>query len=163
MGRCQDRELTVNVDRSLYHRNCSSGRALQSISPWKRSLKTAAGGQSLVEFILVVPLLLFVLLALIQFGVGIYAQSVVTGAAQEGARVAADADRGINAGVEAATRVIQTGLGRQAVVKVEGGEDGELVAITVKVEVPAFMPLLNKALKFNFHSSASMLKEGWRN
>jgi hypothetical protein len=120
-------------------------------------------GQSLLEFVLVLPLVLFVLLLLIQFGVGLYAQSVVTGAAQEGARVAAEADKGIGDGISAATRLINSGLGSRTAVNVEGAEEGDTIYIEVKAVVPAFLPFLDQAFKFDFHSRANMLKEGWQN
>jgi Flp pilus assembly protein TadG len=43
-------------------------------------------GQSLVEFALVLPLLLILLLGIIEFGLLLYDQAVITNAAREGAR-----------------------------------------------------------------------------
>ncbi len=47
-----------------------------------------AGGQSLVEFALVVPVFLLILLAIVQFGFIFNAQVTITNAAREGARAA---------------------------------------------------------------------------
>ena len=44
------------------------------------------GGQSLVEFALVLPLLLIILFGIIDFGIAMYDRAVVTNAAREGAR-----------------------------------------------------------------------------
>lgn len=130
---------------------------------WLRKLgrKEAAPGQTTLEFVLVLPLLLFILLALLQFGITIYAQSVVVGAAQEGARVAAEADKGIADGVAVARRNISVGLG-QIETEVTGSGDQEVVTIQVEATVPSFLPLLNQRIKFNLKAKANMLKEGWR-
>ncbi len=119
-------------------------------------------GQSLLEFVLVLPLLMCVLLGLIQFGAGIYAQSVVTGAAQEGARLASEADKGLNDGINQATRIARGGLGSQAGLQVEGTEDGKAVSISVRSIMPTFLPFLDKVLKLEFQARSSMLKEGWK-
>lgn len=118
-------------------------------------------GQTTLEFVLVLPLLLFILLALLQFGVTIYAQSVITGAAQEGARVAAQADKGIDDGIAVANRNITTGLGQVKTV-ITGSGDNEAVSIQVEATVPSFLPILNQSLKFNLKARANMIKEGWQ-
>lgn len=51
-------------------------------------VETASRGQSLVEFALVLPLLLLILLAIIQFGFIFNTQVTITNAAREGARAA---------------------------------------------------------------------------
>lgn len=50
--------------------------------------KRGQTGQSLVEFVLVIPLLLIFSLAIIDFGRGIFIYSVISNAAREGARYA---------------------------------------------------------------------------
>jgi Flp pilus assembly protein TadG len=60
-------------------------RAFNKMSP-RRSCEA---GQSLVEFALVLPLLLLLLLGIIQFGAAFNALIVLNAAAQEGARVMA--------------------------------------------------------------------------
>lgn len=52
-------------------------------------LKRNEKGQGLVEFALVLPLLLLLLLGIIQFGIIFSSQIAITNAAREGARVAA--------------------------------------------------------------------------
>jgi Flp pilus assembly protein TadG len=115
----------------------------------------------MLEFVLVLPLLLFILLALLQVGMTIYAQSVVIGAAQEGARIAAQADKGIDDGIAVANRNITTGLG-QVKTEVTGSADNEAVSIQVEATVPSFLPILNQSLKFNLKARANMIKEGWQ-
>ena len=63
--------------------------------PWRLSwVRPASGeaGESMVEFALVLPLLLMVLIGIVQFGLVHHAQNVATTAAQEGARVGAAED-----------------------------------------------------------------------
>lgn len=139
------------------------GEKLFTLNRNKGRKRPSYPGQTLLEFVLVLPLILFVLLLLIQFGIGLYAQSIVTGAAQEGARVAAEADKAIADGISTTNRLITSGLGSQVAVRVEGVADGETVYIDVKAAVPTFLPFLDKVLKFDFHSRANMVKEGWKN
>jgi Flp pilus assembly protein TadG len=54
----------------------------------KRDLNSDAGS-SVIEFALVLPILLLILFGIINFGVLLYNQSVITNAAREGARWAA--------------------------------------------------------------------------
>jgi Flp pilus assembly protein TadG len=56
-------------------------------SPGNRG-KRAARGQGLVEFALILPVLLLIMLAILDFGRAIYAYSVVSNCAREGARYA---------------------------------------------------------------------------
>lgn len=60
------------------------GRA-RALRSWRQTEK----GQALVEFALVLPFMLLLLFALVDFGRGFYTWLVVTNAAREGARVAA--------------------------------------------------------------------------
>ena len=53
-----------------------------------QALRTDERGAALVEFAIAVPILVMLVIGLIQFGLGIYAQSQVTSAAQSGVRYA---------------------------------------------------------------------------
>ncbi|NUQ56510.1 MAG: pilus assembly protein, partial [Dehalococcoidia bacterium] len=52
-----------------------------------RRFRRTDAGQALVEFALVLPVMLMMLFALVDFGRGFYTWLVVTNAAREGARV----------------------------------------------------------------------------
>lgn len=52
-------------------------------------LRKTEAGQALVEFTMIMPLLLLLLFAIVDFGRGFYTWLVITNAAREGARVAA--------------------------------------------------------------------------
>lgn len=55
----------------------------------KRRLSKGERGQSLVEFVLVLPIFLVLLFAIIDFGMGFHAWLTVTNSAREGARLGA--------------------------------------------------------------------------
>lgn len=54
-----------------------------------RRLRRSDAGQTLVEFALILPVMILMLFALVDFGRGFYSWLVVTNAAREGARVGA--------------------------------------------------------------------------
>lgn len=56
---------------------------------WLRRLRETDAGQSLVEFTLILPIMLIMIFALVDFGRGFYTWLVLTNAAREGARAAA--------------------------------------------------------------------------
>ena len=124
-------------------------------------------GQSLVEFALVVPILFVAIMGLIQFGVGVYAQTTATSAAQNGARVAGEQDKGLADGIVKAREIISHNFGSEVAnnaqidaVLIDGGEN---VQLTVKVTIPTFVPFLGNALRFTFSSKATVFKEQWIN
>jgi Flp pilus assembly protein TadG len=77
-------------------------RAFNKMSP----LRGCEAGQSLMEFALVLPLLLLLLLGIIQFGAAFNALIVLNAAAQEGARVMAIEGAGAEAEAEAKAVVL---------------------------------------------------------
>lgn len=65
-------------------------RVLPAWSRWlPRFIRESERGQSLVEFTMVLPILLILLFALVDFGRAFYTWMIVTNAAREGARIAA--------------------------------------------------------------------------
>lgn len=56
---------------------------------WWRRLRETDAGQTLVEFSLILPIMLIMLFALVDFGRGFYTWLVITNAAREGARAGA--------------------------------------------------------------------------
>lgn len=73
-------------ERLKYLRSKGAGWVRRGNRRWGRHSEF---GQALVEFAMIVPLLLLLLFALIDFGRGFYTWLLVTNAAREGARVAA--------------------------------------------------------------------------
>ena len=98
-------------------------------------------GQALVEAALAFPLLLLTALGLVQFALFAHAQHVVTGAAQDGARVAAAEDRTVEDGVGHAEAVVRAGLGRSAEeVTVRGMDSGDSVAVEARGHLRTIIP-----------------------
>src|SRR5207302_9706108 len=86
--------------------------------------------QGLAEFAVVVPALTGAVFTIIGIGFWLYAQLVVAGAAQEGARVAAREGATLAEGQRAAEQVLVGGLGpRGAGVPVRVIEDIDLVVV----------------------------------
>ena len=87
------------------------------------------GGQSLVEFVLVVPIFLLVLFAIVDFGMAFHAWITVTNSAREGARVGAV--RATGAEIEQRVRDTATSLEQAdlsvAVTNAEGQPGGSVV------------------------------------
>ncbi len=73
----------MNLDTE---RTARTGRGLRALF---RRIRETDAGQALVEFALVLPVMLLMLFALVDFGRGFYSWLIVTNAAREGARVGA--------------------------------------------------------------------------
>jgi hypothetical protein len=103
--------------------------------------KLGETGQSTVEAALAFPLLVVLALGLTQFALFYHAQMVVIGAVQDGARVAAAADRTVADGVAHAQALLDAGLGRAAAdVSLEGTDGGDAVAIEARGRLRAVIP-----------------------
>ena len=111
---------------------------------WGRARRLRAHGeegQTLLETAIAFPVLLLVALALVQFALYYHAESVVTGATQDGARVAAAEDSGIAAGVAHTQALLQAGLGRSATgVAVQGVDGGDTVEIETQGSLKLIIP-----------------------
>ena len=90
-------------------------------------------GQSLVEFALVVPVLVVILFAIIEFGRLWMTVNVLTSAAREGARVAAVTAPNTSAAQAAAQNVLTGGKVTGASVNVSGPNGANEVRVTVTV------------------------------
>lgn len=101
-------------------------------------------GQSLVEFALVVPMLLLMVVGVIEFGRAWNMSQVVTDAARQGARTAAVLNSNLSVSVDSVTAVVQNALqsgninpAAQGVsIDVRGYQAGWGTADTVEVAVP---------------------------
>lgn len=106
-----------------------------------RASRTQEAGQATVEAALAFPLLLVLALGLTQFALFYHAQTVVTGAVQDGARVAAAADRSVADGVAHAQALLNAGLGRAAAdVTLEGTDGGYAVAVEARGRLHTIIP-----------------------
>jgi hypothetical protein len=99
--------------------------------------------QALVEFALVLPLILTLSLGLVQVVLYAHARDVLTSAAQEGARLAAEDGRGLDEGFARARALIAAGVGSSVdPLRVDGGADDELVTVYVDGALRPILPLL---------------------
>ena len=114
-------------------------------------------GQATVELALVFPLILMLLLTLVQVGLVVRAQILVTHAAREGARVAAVGEDPMAAAIAA------TGLDadRMRVDRTESATPGDVVTVTVTYGAPTEVPLIGRLLDdIELEAEATMRIEG---
>jgi len=129
-----------------------------------RSLRWMAWqrGAVMAEAALAFPVLLMAALGLLQFAIYEYSQNVVTESVQEGARIAAEEDRGVSDGVAYAQTLLQAGLGPSAAqVQVRGSDGGDAVAIQAQGQLKLIIPwAVNAGLPLE--ARAVMSKEKFR-
>jgi Flp pilus assembly protein TadG len=119
-------------------------------------------GESMVEFALVLPLLLLLLIGVVQFALVHHAQNVTTTAAQEGARLGA-AEDGDAASAEGRTLdVLRSGLGSLGDgFAVAADESDESITVTTSGSYPFIIPWLGSQT-ISIEAAAEMRKEGFR-
>jgi len=106
----------------------------------RRSANASRSGQALVEFALVVPLLLILLLGVVEFGRAWNVYQVITDAAREAARTAAIDDTSVTQ--DSVIAVVQDALGRagldpaDASITVAGITDPRGMPSTVSIQYP---------------------------
>jgi hypothetical protein len=101
------------------------------------------GGQSLVEFALVLPIFLLVLFAIIDFGMAFNAWLTVTNSAREGGRLATVGASA--ADVETRVRHTAGSIGDDVTVTVTNaqGDPGESVVVDVSYDYSLITPMAN--------------------
>jgi hypothetical protein len=118
--------------------------------------------QGLAEFAVVVPSLMGAVFTIIGIGFWLYAQVVVAGAAQEGARVAAREGATLAEGQRAAEQVLVGGLGqRGSSVPVQVAGDADLVIVDVAGQFPISV-MLGQPVGVPLHASARLVRERFR-
>jgi Flp pilus assembly protein TadG len=119
-------------------------------------------GHGLAEFAVVVPVLMGVVFTIMGIGFWLYAQLVVAGAAQEGARVAAREGATLAEGQRAAEQFLVSGLGPRATsVAVRVAEDPDLVVVEVAGQFPVSV-MLGQPVGMPLHASAQLARERFR-
>ena len=104
-------------------------------------VRSRRSGQALVEAAVTFPLLLMSAFGLVQFALFAHAQTVVTGAVQDGARVAASEDRSLADGLARTRALLEAGLGRSVDgVSVSGSEGSEVVAVEAQGRLRLIIP-----------------------
>jgi Flp pilus assembly protein TadG len=99
-------------------------------------------GSAVVEFTLVGVLLTVLFLALLQLGLALHVRNTLMASAAEGARVAANADRGPADGEAVTRRLIRDSLADSFASGVSSGFESVDGVPTVFVEIEATLPLV---------------------
>ena len=127
-----------------------------------RNLLTQQQGQSLVEFALLLPILVVVMFGTVELGRLWMTMNLLTGAAREGARVAAVTAPNVAQVQSAANNVLAAVNITGATVTVVGPNASNTVIVTVQLNYTvltgAIVPGLNRTLQLS--RSASMRWEG---
>jgi hypothetical protein len=98
--------------------------------------------QALVECALVLPLVISVSLGVLQVMLYAHAHDVLTSAVQEGARLAAEDGRGIDAGYARAAALVAAGLGASVEpVRLQASVDDEVIALRADTRLRPILPL----------------------
>lgn len=119
-------------------------------------------GQAMLEAAVVFPLLVLVAVALVQFALFYHARAVVTGAAQDGARVAAAVDATVADGVARSLTLLRAGLGPTAEkVEVQGADLGDAIVVRVEGRLPTIIPWVADA-SLPLSAQVVMSKERFR-
>jgi Flp pilus assembly protein TadG len=101
-----------------------------------------ARGSAVVEFTVVVPMLMLLVLGVVQVGLAFYVRSTVTSAAAEGARVAAVSGADIAAGVRRTRQALSSSLAEGVVDSVVARRTTTGGIATIDLEVRARLPLV---------------------
>lgn len=99
-------------------------------------------GSAVVEFVLVGVLLTVLFLALLQLGLALHVRNTLNASAAEGARYAANADRGPADGAAVTRRLIRESLADSFAGGVSSGHDSVDGVPTVYVQVEARLPVV---------------------
>ncbi len=119
-------------------------------------------GQAAVELALVLPLVLTVLLAAVQFALVHHAQNVVETASAEGTRLAATASHSLGDGATRSREILTAGLGASgASFDIEIGQDRDLVVTEVRGSYRLFIPWV-RDLEIPLRARSEVRREGLR-
>ncbi len=123
------------------------------------TLQRSEAGQSLVEFALVLPVLLLLLLGIIQFGAVFNALITLNAAAREGARTAVMADNGKETAKETVLTLCQTAAFltcEEDDITITTKDDD--IEVTVSGKVPVFLFIFDKP-EFTLQAQTTMRLE----
>jgi Flp pilus assembly protein TadG len=116
----------------------------------------------MVELALVLPVLLLILIAIVQFALVYHARDVANTAAQEGARLAAAEGRTPEEGADRAREVLESGLGRTGTTfDVTASETGESVVVQASGDYRLIIPWVT-GNSIPIEAEAEVRREGFR-
>jgi len=117
-------------------------------------------GQSLVEFVLVIPIFIFLLFGIIEFGRAWETLNIMTSAAREGARVAAVTGPNASSATSAAQRILSAGSISNASISVTGPDGNGEVRVTITVSYTPLTHIIPGLGQLSLSRSTSMHWEG---
>jgi Flp pilus assembly protein TadG len=116
-------------------------------------------GQAMLETALIIPLVMLAAVGVMQFALWMHAESIVTAAAQDGARIASSETGTPGQGLAAARSLLHDGLGPNAAfVQVVPSEDASTVRFEATGSLPAIFPW-GPMTTIPLHASASMARD----
>ncbi len=117
-------------------------------------------GAAMLEFALVAPMLMLLVLGAIQFALWYHAQGVVLAAAQDGTRLAAAETGSASAGEQRALAVLRAGLGQAAdSAVVDARRNPEVTFVSVTAELRPLLPLVRS---LRLHATGRSVTERFR-
>ena len=126
-------------------------------------------GQVSLEMALAFPFLVVAAIALVEFVLFAHAESVVIGAAMDGARVAAEDGATLQDGLDRARAVLDAGLGSEAVTITTqaSAEGGDVVIVSATGQFRLILPGLgpnpgDSQMSIPLQARARATKEGFR-
>lgn len=117
-------------------------KVLRASPPRWRTHVRGETGSAVVEFALVTPMLLVLLLGVLQIALALHVRATLTAAAAEGARVAALSGSSLDAGVARTRSVLATSLAGGALAGVRASRAVESGVRVVEVTVSGTLPLM---------------------
>jgi hypothetical protein len=116
--------------------------------------------QALVEFALVVPLVVSLILGVLQVALYAHARDVVISSAQEAARLSAEDGRGLDDGYARARTLLSAGLGTSLdPLTIRGAMDPEVVRVRIDAGLQPILPL---GAVLPLHAEAWVARERFR-
>jgi len=118
-------------------------------------------GSAVVEFVLVAPLLMLLVVALLQFALALHVRATLTSAAAEGARAASLAGADADAGVRRARLLLDDTVARGAVRGISAGVSTAGAVDVMVVRIEADLPLVGLLGPAALSVEGRALLEGW--
>lgn len=120
-------------------------------------------GSAVVEFTLVVPLALIVMLGVLQLALAMHVRSTIISAAAEGARIAAMMGADLPAGEERTWEILMSNMAGAAVTDVRAQRVNHEGLNIITVDVTADLPLIGFFGPTQMEFTGSALDERWAN
>lgn len=127
-----------------------------------RDFRQNKSGQAVTEFALILPVLMLMLFALVQIGLALTSQQMISYAVREGARAGAltNSNEQIEAAIRSAVRYIDP-ENENTLIEIQPASEtdpervrGEALTVKIEYSVPLYVPLIDSEILV-LHSEAS--------